>query len=846
VFAEAWKKYYDMGLAPIPVIPKDKRPAIEWKKYQKRMPSYEKCSTWAEKSPDGNIGTVTGAVSRIFVVDFDKKKPGEEGIDGIDYFNTIKSQIPKTPVAETGGGGLHVFFRHPGKNIPTKARIWKNVCVDIRGDGGFIVLPPSIHSSGGKYSWRISPDNIEFAEAPQWLLDKIFSDDEAQNQTNITDTIQEGQRNNTLFKLASSLRSQGFSEDTILKQLKITNKKYCNPPLPEKEVQIIAGQVGKYEPGNKRKEEAIKKKMKKKDDEKEPVLSFIGNDYHIEEIMDNGVPKLLVLSNGEYDIKDEYHGMIPDCFSGILEGHVRLPTGIEEYGNVNTLVSDIQRHIHTYIDIPPMYEKLFSYYVLLTWLFPGMNIIPIISFLGPLGRGKTQALQTIGGLCYHCNMCLLPSTAVTYRIIERTHPTFCFDEGTFREGQSDRDADYIQLLNAGIQKGVSVPRCGPNDFEPEYFNVFCPKVIGRHERYDDPALESRCITVEMRETERDDVPLILPPIFFEEQESLCRKLLKFRFDYYHRIDWDVNDRLIELRKKGHTSRVLQMASAFFALSPYVEGCEKTVLEYIIQAEMDLEMNKAESLTGMVIHSLAKRIRQKTRDYGLKGCIDVIITPGELRNGIEDDYGEKISTRKIGRILGPLGIKTKSKRVGDDVIRCYDLPQNLCNKIVTNMNNIVTNEDYRYKSCNDNDLFVTYRYNYRYKSKTENLGDLDEISNNNKYNNNNNNKCNNVTISGGRAPNTDDIQEDVYKLEEKDGETVTPPLSENIVTSLQSDTFLKNLCNNYLFCESCGAKLENKEKGVYDSNSGKYKCWDCYINKKYRNKWNSNRDQESVQ
>lgn len=131
------------GFSVIPVA-RNKKPLIEWKKYQNQKPTREKVSEWWTKFPKANIGIVTGKISDLIVIDIDPRHGGTD-----EAFKNIK-----TVKAKSGGGGWHYYFKYQ-KGIPTGAQVQPGI--DIRSDGGFIIAPPSIHSSGQKYMWEVEP-----------------------------------------------------------------------------------------------------------------------------------------------------------------------------------------------------------------------------------------------------------------------------------------------------------------------------------------------------------------------------------------------------------------------------------------------------------------------------------------------------------------------------------------------------------------------------------------------------------------------------------------------------------------------------------------------------------------
>lgn len=156
-------RYASRGWHVFPLKPRSKEPATghgfkdsktldirirEWWKYQ-----------------DHNVGIATGAASGFIVIDIDDEAGMTEWQQYGDEHGT-----PLTLTAATGGGGLHVLFRHPGIPITNRSP-FKHI--HIRGDGGYIVAPPSIHPSGNDYRWV--DESVEIADCPQWLLELLVS-----------------------------------------------------------------------------------------------------------------------------------------------------------------------------------------------------------------------------------------------------------------------------------------------------------------------------------------------------------------------------------------------------------------------------------------------------------------------------------------------------------------------------------------------------------------------------------------------------------------------------------------------------------------------------------------------
>src|SRR5437867_8824352 len=217
---------------------------------------------------------------------------------------------------------------------------------------------------------------------------------------------------------------------------------------------------------------------------------------------------------------------------------VLLPSEPEDYGSEEELLADIQDFIHRYVDVTPLFEKIASYYVLLTWVYDSFNELPYLRLRGDPGSGKTRFLLTVGSLCYKPIFASGASTvSPLFRILDAFSGTLIIDEGDFR--LSDERAEIVKILNNGNAKGFPVLRSevsGNKEFNPRAYAVFGPKIVATRGPFEDRALESRCLTEEMGQFRlREDIRINLPAEHKEEALRLRNKLLLFRFRNLHLV-----------------------------------------------------------------------------------------------------------------------------------------------------------------------------------------------------------------------------------------------------------------------------------------------------------------------
>ncbi|WP_160167652.1 bifunctional DNA primase/polymerase [Methylomonas sp. MK1] len=127
-------------------------------------------NAWFNKWPQANIGIRTGAASGIFVLDVDPRHGGD---DALEQLKSELGSIPDDVVQVTGSGGSHICFRYAGPECRSTTNFYPGI--DLRGDGGFIVVEPSNHVAGGDYFWDgASPlEGAKLPELPSNLLAKL-------------------------------------------------------------------------------------------------------------------------------------------------------------------------------------------------------------------------------------------------------------------------------------------------------------------------------------------------------------------------------------------------------------------------------------------------------------------------------------------------------------------------------------------------------------------------------------------------------------------------------------------------------------------------------------------------
>jgi hypothetical protein len=228
----------------------------------------ETINRWWTEAPPANVAIRTGHDGPL-VVDVD----GEEGLAALADLEARHGPLPRTPTARTGGGGKHYFFASPhGLIIKNRVKI-QGLPIDTRGEGGYVVAPPSLHSSGNRYEWEIAPKDAPLAPAPQWLLDSVTNgaagpDGRDQPTGNgklrlrvRADHIEtapgasEGNRHAQALRLVGAALARGEPADDVEAHA-VDWAARCNPPFPEPEIRrIVRDLVEKHDAGDGKREQ---------------------------------------------------------------------------------------------------------------------------------------------------------------------------------------------------------------------------------------------------------------------------------------------------------------------------------------------------------------------------------------------------------------------------------------------------------------------------------------------------------------------------------------------------------------------------------------------------------------
>lgn len=230
-----------------------KVPLVPWAPFQERLPTDADVRVWWMRWPTANIGMATGILSGVLVLDADGGEARKTCL--------TRGGLDATPTVWTGKvGGAHFHLEYPGGDVRNFAR--KLPGTDMRAQGGYVLLPPSVHASGNVYRWADHTRELPPAPVPDWLAELIqepaSGDYEGSGEHGdpldydeiLEHGFDEGRRDDGLFRFACRLRHDNIDQAYAEELIRVAASA-CRPAFDAAEaVKKIRNVYEKYEPGN--------------------------------------------------------------------------------------------------------------------------------------------------------------------------------------------------------------------------------------------------------------------------------------------------------------------------------------------------------------------------------------------------------------------------------------------------------------------------------------------------------------------------------------------------------------------------------------------------------------------
>jgi hypothetical protein len=331
----------------------------------------------------------------------------------------------------------------------------------------------------------------------------------------------------------------------------------------------------------------------------------------------------------------------------VKHGVVLFPSEPEEYGDDTSLVARIRDFVRRHVEVTEAFELIATYYVLFTWVYDAFHEVPYVRVRGGYGSGKTRFLLTVGSLC---RLPIFASAASTvspvFRLLDSFRGTLILDEGDFR--YSDEKSEIVKILNNGNARGFPVLRTevsSKKEFDPRAYQVFGPKIIATRGFFQDRALESRCVTEDMRGGQiRSGIPLNLDERFHEEARAIRNQLLLYRLRHF-------KDARAEVRA-GAGDLEPRLQQIFGPLCSVVSDASERekVIALVSKLNEDLVDERSEAAEAQVLEVIRDLVAE-----GSRLAIQDITRLFLARYG--DQYERRVTPRWIGSLVRRrLGLK----------------------------------------------------------------------------------------------------------------------------------------------------------------------------------------------
>lgn len=390
--------------------------------------------------------------------------------------------------------------------------------------------------------------------------------------------------------------------------------------------------------------------------EQEKILSHkLANDEAVEIIYDPKSKKTKLVLLGEFgeivhqdsiddgDLKLHPWGVDNHL---IKSNVIKLPSSATEYESIQELYREIREHIEKYVKLSDEFTTVSALYVMMSWVYDQFSTIPYLRVIGTFGTGKTRFLETIDSIAYKSILTSGAMTpAVTFRTLDKTKGTLLIDEADFR--YSGQWADITKILNSGHAKSGSVMRMKSvqksGEYESESFFVFGPKVIASRERFEDEALESRCLTQILIPKNKIGVPLHIESDFYESALNIRNKLLMFRL-----LNQSITRVADEELKKIGMPRVMQSALAIVSVASMIDAeLVKEVIDFCEACAQDIQSIQTVSIEAevMICISLLQSDEKYMERFGDRIRIKhIAIIYSALFNDFSDGTGRSYPDR----------------------------------------------------------------------------------------------------------------------------------------------------------------------------------------------------------
>jgi hypothetical protein len=274
--------------------------------------------------------------------------------------------------------------------------------------------------------------------------------------------------------------------------------------------------------------------------------------------------------------------------------------------DITELKTQMIAHIKKYADMSELDTDLSLYYVLMSWFYPKLSTVPYLRYRADMGKGKSRMLDVAGDISF------LPvrgsgasSAAGLIRFQEYWHGTLIIDEADLKGEKDDTGGytnDVIKYLNLGFERNRPIIKADKVDpKQQEVFDPFCPKIIGMRSIFQDNATEGRCLSISPSETERKDIPYILPKHYYDEVKKIRAVMA-----HYVLTHWEIvgeNDPYPTFDDMDVEPRLKQLGAPIAKiLDKILPDGIKDFKTYLKRRQVEVKTDRAQSFLGGILNT----------------------------------------------------------------------------------------------------------------------------------------------------------------------------------------------------------------------------------------------------
>lgn len=319
------------------------------------------------------------------------------------------------------------------------------------------------------------------------------------------------------------------------------------------------------------------------------------------------------------------------------------------------LFKELKAEIQYHVDIDDWCSSLIALWIMSTHMFQLWSAFPYFFILAERGSGKSRLLKFMSMVCSMGQYWVSPRASPMFRSVEALQPTLCLDE---TEMLNDEDqAELVNLLNAGYERGAKVPRTNSEKMVVEFFDAYCPKALAST-KPPSTVLESRCLKVPIRRTQRlSEFVRRDPALKRKYLETLKKNICYWSIDNGSKIasqDMDIIYSKYSERFQGVPARALQIMAPILSLYEYLglddEGEAENLQKIIGFQAAEQKTSSVNDSDQRIIVALYQVVNK-----GLAPITTKLITE---EMGLEDDEKKYYSSQRIGNVLKTLHVPSK--------------------------------------------------------------------------------------------------------------------------------------------------------------------------------------------